>query len=189
MNMKGSKKSTAAVWGGEGDLNVKGAANYARFAELLSARSESPKVLVIGGSILGEGMQALVNQPSIELIETDVSFGPRTQLILDAHDIPFEDETFDGVVVQAVLEHVADPYRCVDEIRRVLKMGGAIYAETAFLQPVHGGRYDFTRFTLLGPKSIEEFTKEQNEIVTLRRSFAVVTQQLEEVLRNLQAKK
>ena len=43
--------------------------------------------------------------------------------------------------------------------------------------------------TLLGPKSIEEFTQEQNEIVTLRRSFAVVTQQLEEVLRSLQAKK
>ena len=43
--------------------------------------------------------------------------------------------------------------------------------------------------TLLGPKSIEEFTQEQNELVSLRRSFAVVTQQLEEVLRNLQAKK
>ena len=43
--------------------------------------------------------------------------------------------------------------------------------------------------TLLGSKSIEEFTQEHNEIVTLRRSFAVVTQQLEEVLRNLQAKK
>jgi hypothetical protein len=43
--------------------------------------------------------------------------------------------------------------------------------------------------TLLGPKTIEEFSQEQNELVTLRRSFAVVTQQLEEVLRNLQAKK
>jgi SAM-dependent methyltransferase len=141
-------------------VNVKGAANYARFAQLLSARSESPKVLVIGGSILGEGMQALANQPSIELIETDVSFGPRTQLILDAHDIPFEDETFDGVVVQAVLEHVADPYRCVDEIRRVLKTGGAAYAETAFLQPVHGGRYDFTRFTLLGHRRLFRWFEE-----------------------------
>jgi hypothetical protein len=43
--------------------------------------------------------------------------------------------------------------------------------------------------TLLGPKSIDEFTQEQNELVSLRRSFAVVTQQLEEVLRSLQAKK
>jgi hypothetical protein len=43
--------------------------------------------------------------------------------------------------------------------------------------------------TLLGSKTIDEFVKEQNEITTLRRSFAVVTQQLEEVLRNLQAKK
>jgi len=43
--------------------------------------------------------------------------------------------------------------------------------------------------SLLGPKSMEEFTMEQNELVSLRRSFAVVTQQLEEILRSLQAKK
>jgi hypothetical protein len=43
--------------------------------------------------------------------------------------------------------------------------------------------------TLLGSKTIEEFAREQNEITTLRRSFSVVTQQLEEVLRTLQAKK
>lgn len=33
---------------------------------------------------------------------------------------------------------------------RVLKPGGIVYAETPFMQQVHEGAYDFTRFTELG---------------------------------------
>lgn len=42
---------------------------------------------------------------------------------------------------------------------------------------------------LLGSKSVDEFVQEQNEITKLRQSFAVVTQQLEQVLRNLETGK
>ena len=70
---------------------------------------------------MGVGMEDLVKEKEIELVETDASFGPRTMLICDAHDIPFKGETFDGAIAQAVLEHVADPYRCVEEIVRVLR--------------------------------------------------------------------
>jgi len=55
-------------------------------------------------------MKSLVDHPPIELVETDVAFGPRTAVICDAHRLPFENASFDGVVAQAVLEHVADPY-------------------------------------------------------------------------------
>jgi ubiquinone/menaquinone biosynthesis C-methylase UbiE len=99
-------------------------------------------------------MQTFVQNNYLELVETDVSFGERTQLVCDAHDIPFEDKSFDGVIAQAVLEHVADPYRCVQEIHRVLKEKGLVYAETPFMQQVHLGRYDFTRFTHLGHRRL-----------------------------------
>jgi SAM-dependent methyltransferase len=89
-----------------------------------------------------------------------VSFGERTRLICDAHDIPFQDGSFDGVIAQAVLEHVVDPYRCVEEIHRVLKKKGMVYAETPFMQQVHGGRYDFTRFTLLGLRRLFRWFEE-----------------------------
>ena len=95
-----------------------------------------------------------LNNDAIKLVETDVSFGPRTTLISDGHNIPFEDDVFDGVVVQAVLEHVVDPFRCVDEIYRVLKQNGLVYAETPFMQQVHMGKYDFTRFTHLGHRRL-----------------------------------
>jgi SAM-dependent methyltransferase len=84
------------------------------------------------------------------MVETDVSFGPRTMLVCDAHDIPFDDGSFAGVIAQAVLEHVVDPCRCVQEIHRVTRRNGLVYAETPFMQQVHMGRYDFTRFTHLG---------------------------------------
>jgi SAM-dependent methyltransferase len=135
-------------------VSVKTKTNYEKFSELLHTQTENPKVLVIGGGILGQGMQDILSDPSIEFIESDVSFGPRTGLICDAHDIPFDDNSFDGVIVQAVLEHVVDPYRCVEEIHRVLNENGLVYAETAFMQQVHGGRYDFTRFTYLGHRRL-----------------------------------
>src|SRR5512142_97930 len=83
-------------------------------------------------------------------METDVALGPRTQIVCDAHELPFDDHTFDGAVVQAVLPYVPDPIKCVQEIERVLKPAGLAYAETAFMQQVVHGRYDFTRFTHLG---------------------------------------
>lgn len=134
--------------------NMKAKQNYDRFAELLLSQSIAPRVLVIGGRIAGQGMESLLRYPSIELVQSDVSFGPRAMLICDAHDIPFADGSFDGAIAQAVLEHVADPYRCVDELHRVLRKRGLVYAETAFMQQVHGGRYDFTRFTHLGHRRL-----------------------------------
>ncbi|HLQ62193.1 MAG TPA: methyltransferase domain-containing protein [Candidatus Acidoferrales bacterium] len=128
--------------------------NYRRLGALLLEEKPAPRVLVIGGSILGSGMEELANTPGVELVETDVALGPRTALVCDAHDLPFAPGCFDGVVAQAVLEHVADPYRCVDEIRRVLAPGGLVYAETPFMQQAHGGDHDFTRFTRLGHRRL-----------------------------------
>ncbi len=134
--------------------NIKGRENYSKFGKLLLDRSSIPNVLAIGASIVGAGMDALIERPGIELVESDVAFGPRTTLICDAHSLPFEDNSFDGVIVQAVLEHIVDPWRCVEEIYRVLKEDGLVYAETPFIQQVHGGRYDFTRFTHLGHRRL-----------------------------------
>jgi SAM-dependent methyltransferase len=133
--------------------NRKAPANFARMRELLLDGREHARVLVLGGSVLGAGVEHLLD-PRIELVESDVSIGPRSTIICDAHSIPFADASFDGVVSQAVLEHVADPIRCVAEITRVLRPDAVLYAETPFMQQVHGGAYDFTRFSLLGHRRL-----------------------------------
>jgi SAM-dependent methyltransferase/uncharacterized protein YbaR (Trm112 family) len=142
------------------DKNIDSIRNYVRLSDLLAGREEAPLVLVLGGGVLGEGIAVLMRDGNARFVESDVSFGPRTTIILDAHDIPFANGTFDAVVAQAVLEHVADPYRCVAEIHRVLKPGGLVYAETPFMQQVHAGRYDFTRFTHLGHRRLFRYFDE-----------------------------
>ena len=111
-------------------------------------------MLVVGGSVAGEGFEQLLDDPALELVETDVALGPRTSLVCDAHDLPFADGTFDAVVCQAVLEHVADPPRVVTELRRVLRPGGLAYSEIPFMQQVHEGAHDFTRYTLTGHRRL-----------------------------------
>jgi SAM-dependent methyltransferase len=111
-------------------------------------------VLVVGGGRLGEGMEALVSDPSVVCVETDVYPSPRVDVVCDAHKLPFVDGAFDCVVVQAVLEHVASPPDVVQEIHRVLKPGALVYSETPFMQQVHEGPYDFTRFTDVGHRRL-----------------------------------
>lgn len=116
----------------------------------LTAERQTPTVLVIGGGAIGVGTDALYADPDIRIIGTDVYASPNTRVVADGHFLPFCDETFDGVWVQAVLEHVLDPPAVVAEIHRVLKPGGLVYADTPFIQQVHEQAYDFTRFTLSG---------------------------------------
>lgn len=136
--------------------NNLGKRNFKFLESYLIANSPQspPRVLVVGGSIIGEGMEDFVNSKQLEIVEADVSFGPRSKIIFDAHSIPYKNESFDCVIAQAVLEHVIDPAKCVQEIYRVLKPSGVVYAETPFMQQVHGGPYDFTRFTRSGHRQL-----------------------------------
>jgi uncharacterized protein YbaR (Trm112 family) len=120
----------------------------------LLERSPAPLVLLVGGGIRGKGMDRLTGTPAIRLINVDPSPNSTAAVFCDAHDLPFRDGTVDAVVAQAVLEHVADPWRCVEEIHRVLKPDGVVYAETPFMQQVHLHGYDFTRFSHMGHRRL-----------------------------------
>jgi SAM-dependent methyltransferase len=62
-------------------------------------------------------------------------------------DLPYEDGSFDGLVSDQVLEHVAgDPQRAIDESARVLAPGGTMIQTTCFMNPRHDG-VDMWRFT------------------------------------------
>jgi SAM-dependent methyltransferase len=106
------------------------------------------RVLVIGGGEIGSGAERLYALRRVTGI--DIYPSAHTQIVADAHALPFLDEAFDAVWIQAVLEHVLDPAQVVAEIHRVLKSNGVVFADTPFLQHVHEGAYDFTRFTLSG---------------------------------------
>lgn len=106
-----------------------------------------PRILVVGGGTVGNGLSQLYSDADVDLISFDIYVSQHVQFVGDGHAMALADETVDGVVVQAVLEHVLEPTKVVAEIRRVLRPGGIVYADTPFLQHVHEGAYDFTRFT------------------------------------------
>ena len=113
--------------------------------EIILAQKPDAEILVIGS-----GERELKGNVTY----TDVALAKNIACICDAHDLPFPDASFDAVFAEAVLEHVCDPQRVVSEITRVLKPEGFVYAVTPFLQPVHMGAYDFTRFTYLGHRRL-----------------------------------
>ena len=90
----------------------------------------------------------------------DLSANTHADLVhdLDAFPYPIEDDTFDQVLMQDVLEHVADPYRLFGELHRICRPGARIQLRTphfssvlAYSDPTHR-HY----FSALGVRSLGE---------------------------------
>lgn len=62
--------------------------------------------------------------------------------------LAFEDESFDYVLSDQVLEHIeGNPQKAINESYRVLRPGGIAIHTTCFVNPVHGVPKNFWRFT------------------------------------------
>jgi len=115
----------------------------------------SPKVLVVGGGRQSKWLNdKLAFDDSVEILYSDIDTCAFVDVFCDGHDLPFFDKSFDAVITTAVLEHVLYPEKVASEIYRVLKSEGMIYSELPFMQQVHEGAYDFTRYTLSGHRRL-----------------------------------
>lgn len=72
---------------------------------------------------------------SLEYITGDLE-SPLAKIKMDIHEIPFEENTFDVVFCNHVLEHVNDDIKAMSEIRRVLKPGGWAILQVPFFFPL-----------------------------------------------------
>ena len=61
--------------------------------------------------------------PNIAYTSADLD-SPLADVKMDVHEIPFDDNTFDVVFCNHVMEHVDDDIKAMSEIYRVLKPGG-----------------------------------------------------------------
>tara|TARA_B100000886_G_scaffold234174_1_gene163726 strand:+ start:414 stop:1151 length:738 start_codon:yes stop_codon:yes gene_type:complete len=124
--------------------------NIQLLISFLKELSPNPKLLIIGSGTKGNASGLLYKSKEIEIDGTDIYISDYVDFVSDAHFLPIQNEFYDGVLIQAVLEHVVDPPKVVSEIKRVLKDNGVVYAETPFMQQVHEGAYDFNRYSPLG---------------------------------------
>lgn len=136
------------------ELNVPARANCALLVDLLLRGESSPLVLNLGGKHGAAAAASLRSNPRVRCVEGHVGLAPQTDLIVDPAALPFDDGVFDAVLADAVLEHVVDPKRVVAEIHRVLKTGGVVYSDVPFMLGVHGGRYDFERWSALAHRRL-----------------------------------
>lgn len=84
------------------------------------------------------------------VVSLEYAAHPNNTVQGDALNLPFRDDTFELILSQAVIEHVTDPQRCVDEMFRVLRPGGLLWVDVAFMQPVHMAPIHFFNVTPFG---------------------------------------
>jgi SAM-dependent methyltransferase len=112
-----------------------------RLEELIEAAGGEALVLNVGAGYTDYGPR---------VVNVDIFDSGTTDVIASAQALPFADDSADLVILQGVLEHVADAGRTLEECRRVLRPGGLFYTEMPFLQPYHESPIDMRRTTRPG---------------------------------------
>jgi SAM-dependent methyltransferase len=105
-------------------------------------------VLDVGGGRHGGHDEAW--GAGVRRFRLDLSEVHRPDLVGDALHLPVRDGSLDVVAMVEVLEHVPDPWRAVEEARRVLRPGGVLLGSAPLVWPIHGDPHDYFRFTDAG---------------------------------------
>jgi glycosyltransferase involved in cell wall biosynthesis/SAM-dependent methyltransferase/uncharacterized protein YbaR (Trm112 family) len=84
------------------------------------------------------------------VVEVEYAIFRHTDIVGDAHSLPFDDETFSAVIALNAFEHYREPEKVAAELYRVLKPGGRIFIRTAFMQPLHERPWHFYNCTRYG---------------------------------------
>jgi SAM-dependent methyltransferase len=75
-------------------------------------------------------------------------------VIADAMKLPIATGTIDLVFCTQVLEHLAKPWRFLEECHRVLRSGGWIVLSAPLYWPLHEEPHDYFRYTRYGLESL-----------------------------------
>lgn len=88
------------------------------------------------------------------VISMDILPTASVDMVAEAEALPFKTGSLDYVESGAVFEHVFNPIQSAEEVRRVLKDGGEMFIDTAFLQGYHGFPSHYFNMT---PQAVETF--------------------------------
>lgn len=88
--------------------------------------------------------------PPPHVVEAEFGLFRNTDVIADVHALPFVDGAFSCVLAINAFEHYHDPVAATREIWRVLRPGGQVLIQTAFLQPLHEGPHHYYNCTEFG---------------------------------------
>ena len=93
---------------------------YQDFHRQLLASCPEGRVLDIGSGT------AHVKNFRSDIVSTDIMAFPGIDVVADAHELPFRDGAFSGVVMLDVLHHLERPIEFLKEASRILQAGGRL---------------------------------------------------------------
>jgi len=80
-------------------------------------------------------------------------------------NLPFENNSVDFVICKAILQYIKEPAKIVDEINRVLRPGGKLFIDIAFLFPsIHSNSRDYNDYNRMTLNGLEYLCKEFDKI-------------------------
>jgi SAM-dependent methyltransferase len=103
------------------------------------------------------------------MINLDIQDSEHVDILTTGTQLPFQDQSLDLVISQAVLEHIDSPLDTIAEVHRVLRPGGKFYCQVPFVIGFHPGPFDYWRFTRQALEHL--FTNENWELKTLDLSL------------------
>jgi len=119
--------------------------SYSQNAFELMDQTPAPQVFLD----LGCGIRRLQDMRSNGIYLDAVHFRG-VDVVSTCSRLPLRDNSVDAVISLSVFEHLPDPFAMAAEIRRVLKPGGTVWIETAFMQPLHADPSHYFNMTLEG---------------------------------------
>lgn len=129
-----------------------------RINKLLSLYDERAVILNIGsGPTYYQGRRDIINVDIFPYNEVDI--------IADISKLPIKNNCVDIVIDIALLEHVTDADKAVQEICRIVKEGGYIISYIPFIQAFHASPYDFRRWTKSGIRQLFHYFNDIEIIV------------------------
>ena len=84
--------------------------------------------------------------PKTTYLCLDIFAEAKPHVVADTLELPLANSSIDAIFCNAMLEHVREPQRAVDEMYRVLAHSGRLILSVPFIYPYHD-RVDYYRFT------------------------------------------
>lgn len=130
-----------------------------------------PKVLDIGSldicgsqfgyDYCGNGPKWLEQIGCKEAVGIDIMDGKNVDIVMNAHDLTFESQTFDLVMCMNMIEHDSDPEATIKEAYRVLKYGCPFILTTVdetYPEHADAGGGDTETYNFITEKMFKEWT-------------------------------
>lgn len=110
---------------------------------------ETPLCIDLGGGTAP--FQTAISRiwPEARYLVADIVQADRTEILADAHQLPFSDASADLLLLVHVLQHLDKPAQAIAECRRVLKPGGLLLLVYPFMT-CEGRSHDLRRWTAGG---------------------------------------